>query len=279
LIQQSLETKSVDQSYEAQLLDLYLKQNKLKKNDYLEAHSHNRAVLLRDTSIFRRYSRFIPAGGRILDWGCNHAPTACLVKMLRGDAAELYGCDVHAENFQAFFDFANLRYTQLTHPYSLPYEDDFFDTVIGTAALEHAPNDSETLNELYRVLKPGGLFIMTTLPNRFSYTEWLNRRLGRPHHLRIYSLKEIKYMFLHHGFVPVESGYHQAFPSMCGTGGIFDSRFVNKFIDALTLQSGIAEKLWPIRCFSSNVFLIGKKVNSIENADFDIRKRVLMAGN
>jgi ubiquinone/menaquinone biosynthesis C-methylase UbiE len=70
-----------------------------------------------------------------------------------------------------FFDFANLKYTRLTHPYLLPYDDDCFDAVIGSAALEHVPNDSESITELYRVIKPGGVFIMTTLPNRFSYTE------------------------------------------------------------------------------------------------------------
>jgi Methyltransferase domain len=74
--------------------------------------------------------------------------------MLRGSTIELYGCDIHAEGYQAFFDFAGLRYQQLKHHYSLTYEDIFFDAVIGTAALEHLPNDSESLNELYRVIKP-----------------------------------------------------------------------------------------------------------------------------
>jgi SAM-dependent methyltransferase len=278
LIQQLQENAGLNQSYESQLLTLYSKQSKLKKYEYLEAHSHNLAVILRDTSIFERYSRFIPTSGAVLDWGCNHAPTACLVRMRRGDTTQLYGCDVHAEKYQAFFDFANLQYTQLTHPSLLPYDDNFFDAVIGTAALEHVPNDSETLTELYRVIKPGGVFIMTTLPNRFSYTEWLNRRLHRPHHLRTYSLKEIKRMFLHHGFVPAISGYHQVFPSMCSTGGIFESGFANKLIDALALQNKIGEKLWPIRCFASNLFVIGKKVSTIDNSDYDLQKRMGKVG-
>lgn len=262
------------QSYEPQLLALYSEQAKIRKNEYLDAHSHNLAVIQRDTSIFERYSRFIPDTGKVLDWGCNHAPTACLVKMLRGDAVQLYGCDVHGDEYKAFYSFADLQYTRLTHPYLLPYDDNFFDAVIGTAALEHVPNDAGSLNELYRVIKPGGAFIMTTLPNRFSYTEWLNRRLQRPHHLRLYSLKEAKGMFLHHGFLPVVSGYHQVFPSLASAGGIFNSGLANKFVDIIASQNKIGEKLWPVRCFASNVFIVGRKVAGIDNSDYDIRKRM-----
>jgi SAM-dependent methyltransferase len=270
LVQSTVE----NQSYESQLLAIYSEQSKLKRNEYLEAHSHNLAVILRDTTIFRRYSDFIPARGSVLDWGCNHAPTACLVKMLRGEAVKLYGTDVHGDNFGAFYDFAGLRYTQLQHHSLLPYEDNFFDAVIGTAVLEHVPNDSASLNEIYRVLRPGGVFVVTTLPNRFSYTEWLNRRLKRPHHLRRYSLREAKYLFLHHGFLPIACGYHQVLPSMCSVGGVFNSRLLNRLVDALTLHSGLAEKIWPIRCFASNVFVVGIKVSGFDNADFDLRERL-----
>lgn len=269
-----MKVDSLSPSYESQLLALYGEQSKIKSNEYLEAHSHNLAVLLRDTTIFRRYRKFIPSSGAVLDWGCNHAPTSCLVKMLRGDAVKLYGCDVHGEDFRAFYDFAGLQYTRLTHPRLLPYEDDFFDAVIGTAVLEHVPNDSESLKEIHRVIKPGGVFIVTTLPNRFSYTEWLNRRLKRPHHLRRYSLSEAKHMFLHHGFLPVDSGYHQIFPSMCSVGGLFNSRLLNKLVDLLTSRAGIAERVWPIRCFASNVFVVSIKVTGFDNADFDLRKRL-----
>ncbi len=274
LTQLTQERHNLRQPFELQLRSLYTEQVRKKANAYLEAHSHNLAVIRRDTSIFSRYSRFIPRTGTILDWGCNHAPTACMVKMLRGDAVRIYGCDLHSEDFRVFYDFADLQYTQLTHPYLLPYESGAFDAVIGTAVLEHVPNDSESLKELYRILKPGGLLIVTTLPNRYSYTEWLNRQLQRPHHLRLYSLNETKQTFLHHGFLPIESGYHQVFPSMCSTGGVFNSRFVNRLADSIASQNKIGETLWPLRCFASNVFIVSKKVAGIDNGDFDIRKRL-----
>jgi ubiquinone/menaquinone biosynthesis C-methylase UbiE len=148
----------------SQLVELYVEQKKIRPNDYLEAHSHNSAVIRRDTSIFERYSKYIPENGSILDWGCNHAPTACMVRMLRGDSVKIHGCDVHEQGYEAFFEFSGLDYTRLDHPYRMPYEDNFFDAVTGTAVLEHVPNDSRSLEELYRVIKPGGVFIMTTPP-------------------------------------------------------------------------------------------------------------------
>lgn len=273
MLQQLRESEKRIQSYEQKMYELYAEQFRTETNEYLDAHSHNLAVMRRDTGIFERYSQFIPANGVILDWGCNHAPSSCLVRMLRGDAVRLYGCDVHASRFQAFFQFAGLEYTQLSHPYLLPYEDESFDSVIGTAVLEHVPNDSESLKELYRILKPGGVLVITTLPNRYSYTEGINRILGRPHHLRLYSLKQTRHMLLHHGFLPMEFGYHQAFPSLCSVGGIFNSSLLNGAVDWLTIKAGVAEHIWPFRCVASNIFVVSKKVSGIDNRDFDIARR------
>lgn len=113
-----------------------------------------------------------------------------MVRMLLGTGVEIYGCDVDPLEYRAFYDFSGLKYSQLTHAYRLPYEDNFFDAVIGSGVLEHVPIDSESLKELHRIIRPEGHFIMTMLPNKYSYTEWLNRRLGNPHHMRLYSLRE-----------------------------------------------------------------------------------------
>ncbi len=47
----------------------------------------------------------------------------------------------------------------------LGYKDDSFDIVVCTEVLEHLPNPNETLKEIHRVLKLGGVAIITT-PNR-----------------------------------------------------------------------------------------------------------------
>jgi len=248
-------------NYESALAALYFEELRLRPDGYLHAHSRNRAVIKRHVSIFERYSKFIPEPGAVLDWGCRQAPDACLIRMLRGDSVELYGCDVDVGKYSVFYEFAGLKYTKLNEPYRLPYDNDQFDTVIGTGVLEHVPNDSASLSELYRIIKPGGHFIMTMLPNYLSYTEFLNRRLGNPHHLRLYSLKKARNMFMHHGFLPVDAGYHQVFPSLSSPSvGIFDSLAANQIVEALSSFNSIGEKLWPFRCFATNIFVFGRKV-------------------
>ncbi len=43
---------------------------------------------------------------------------------------------------------------------SIPFEDNEFDCVVIVDFLEHIPNDSEFISEIYRVLKPGGTLIL-----------------------------------------------------------------------------------------------------------------------
>jgi SAM-dependent methyltransferase len=183
--------------------------------------------------------------------------------MMLGDAVEIEGCDVDAGPYSIFYGFARLNYTRLSHPYRLPYESGQFDVIIGGGVLEHVPNDSESLKEIYRVLRTGGHFIMTMLPNKYSYTEWLNRRLNNPYHTRRYALPEIRRMFLHHGFLPVREGYHQMVPSLSSVSkGIFDSPAANRLIERLYGLNGFLERLTPVNRLSTNIFMIGRKVDS-----------------
>jgi SAM-dependent methyltransferase len=250
-------------NYEDELLRLYSLQSARTKDAYLHAHSRNLAVIRRQVAIFERCQDVFKHAHTVLDWGCRHAADACMVRMLCGPAIELHGCDVDDAAYRVFFDFAGLKYSRLVHPYLLPYKDDSFDVVIGSGVLEHVPNDSESLKELYRIIRPGGYFVMTMLPNKYSYTEWLNRRLGNPAHLRLYSLAEAEHMFMHHGFRPTVLGYHQIVPTLSSpAGGIFDSASANRLIEWLFGFNSFLEKLWPINKLSTNIFIIGLKVQA-----------------
>ena len=47
----------------------------------------------------------------------------------------------------------------------LPFADDTFDRIIASEVLEHIPNDEKAISEIFRVLKPGGI-VMITVPNK-----------------------------------------------------------------------------------------------------------------
>jgi SAM-dependent methyltransferase len=180
---------------------------------YLAEHAAARCVE-NQVRTFLWYAAHLPGQGTILDWGCQHAPDGCLIRMHFGAAHELHGCDFHApETYPAFARFAGLHYHQLTHVWRMPYPDGAFDAVIGSGTLEHTALDFASLGELYRVLKPGGLLVITYLPNRLSWGEWLRRNVRKKDfHRRLYGLSEAQGLLKHHGFYPVAATYQSFRP-------------------------------------------------------------------
>ena len=186
--------------------------------------------------------------------------------MYHNDSVELFGCDIFAPNtetFRVFHKFADLNYKQIQHPYEIPYGDDFFDTIIADGVLEHVPNDSESLKELYRVLKTGGTLVISCLPNRYSYLENLAAILGLPHHLRAYSMSQARSILLHSGFVPFSTRYLQMMPSMSGLALLGTSKWLNVISSGLWGLNSFFEWLWPFNRLSSNLFLLARKVPGI----------------
>jgi SAM-dependent methyltransferase len=73
---------------------------------------------------------------------------------------------------------------------NIPYENAAFDVVFANNLLEHLGNPPAVFKEVYRVLRPGGIFLFKT-PNRWHYVpliailtphsfhEWVNKIRGR----------------------------------------------------------------------------------------------------
>lgn len=79
---------------------------------------------------------------------------------------------------------SNVEFVQCAVP-PLPFEDESFDCVVSFQVIEHIKRDKEFVREVYRVLKPGGQFIVST-PNRpMSLTR-------NPWHVREYTAEEFK---------------------------------------------------------------------------------------
>ena len=78
----------------------------------------------------------------------------------------------------------NLKFIQMTVPPLAGVEDDTFDFVISFQVIEHIEDDKEFVREIYRVLKPGGKFILTTPNKKMSLTR-------NPWHVREYTVQEL----------------------------------------------------------------------------------------
>lgn len=92
----------------------------------------------------------------------------------------------------------------------LPYEDASFDCVTMSEVLEHLPNHFQVVQEVARVLKPGGWFVFTT-PNIFRFHSRLKfcfsgthklirRRIGwdmKPEDLYAYHINPVDFPLFH----------------------------------------------------------------------------------
>ena len=100
---------------------------------------------------------------KILDFGCGEGN---LVKAFQELGYDAYGIDV--------IDCPNLdeaHYAKIGFdPYVIPFEDGFFDYVFSTSVFEHVLNTDESLREIYRVLKHGGISTHS-LPSRYRVIE------------------------------------------------------------------------------------------------------------
>lgn len=96
---------------------------------------------------------------------------------------------------------------QTLDPVALPFESASFDTVLSCGILEHIDehsrpgNELKSLQEIARVLRPGGMFLIYQLPQRYTWQEAVIRRftLGYAHPRR-YTAPEISRVLNDAGF-------------------------------------------------------------------------------
>jgi ubiquinone/menaquinone biosynthesis C-methylase UbiE len=99
----------------------------------------------------------------------------------------------------------------------LPFPDGAFDHVICTETLEHVPDDGAIVSELMRVLRPGGILVIS-VPDEYSERLlWRFSPRYRNHpggHVRIYQRKRIKALLSEGGAPPYATDYRHSLESV-----------------------------------------------------------------
>lgn len=103
----------------------------------------------------KRVMRHIPKNSVVLDVGCGR--TATFLKYISPHVKQGFGVDFKVEESQ----FINIETKQLRLENHLPFQDSSFDVVTMLAVLEHIEKEQQILNEIDRVLVPGGKLIIT----------------------------------------------------------------------------------------------------------------------
>ena len=150
------------------------------------------------------------AARRLLDWGCGWGQMTSLL-IERGLDVTAFDFDAAAAGVEVrpLPRFPGLEATMSSDPIALPFPDDTFEAVLSMGVLEHVMDPGASLDELRRVLVPGGLVYCYKLPNRFSYLEFVARHTGRYFHGedefdRLYDVRSTRDIFGRHGFEVLE---------------------------------------------------------------------------
>lgn len=144
--------------------------------------------------------------GRLLDWGCGWGQMTSLLLEAGVDAIAFdFRAGLEAPIREPLPHFPEIEAHLSSEPVELPFEVDSFDTVLSCGVLEHVPDPDASLDEIRRVLRPGGMFYVANLPNRFSYTERAARLLGHYYHGqlpedRVYTARTARELLERHGF-------------------------------------------------------------------------------
>lgn len=158
-------------------------------------------------AIVERIGRDRPA--RVLDWGCGFGQVSDLLWRA--------GLEVTPFDYQPDTDevlrplerYPHLQVRLTSDPVRLPFEDASFGAVLSCGVLEHVPDPAASLEEIRRVLAPGGIFYIFKLPNRWSYLEAVARHSGlyfhgAYEHDRVYDRGSATRLLASHGFTVTE---------------------------------------------------------------------------
>ncbi|GIX08190.1 MAG: hypothetical protein KatS3mg115_2593 [Candidatus Poribacteria bacterium] len=124
--------------------------------------------------------RFVPRGGLLLELGSGLGIAA---RMLSERGYRVVGIDVSPLFLKEAAAWRSERLDYLVGDgLELPFVDEAFDAVVSHQYLEHVPDVELALNEMGRVLRPGGRVVLVG-PNLLSplvpLMEWRNTRRGR----------------------------------------------------------------------------------------------------
>jgi len=144
--------------------------------------------------MIRLLGRSLRSGGlKGLDVGCGTGGNIMATRKF----GEMSGCDIAPEAVE-FCRERGIAAVIQDQPDALPFPDSSFDFLTSFDVLEHIGNDAKMLADFARVLKPGGLALIT-VP---AYPSLWSLHDDSMHHIRRYTWKEVVEKVRSAGFHP-----------------------------------------------------------------------------
>jgi SAM-dependent methyltransferase len=148
--------------------------------------------------------------GRVLDYGCG--PGYLLEKIITWDI-QCFGCDPSPESVtqtnSRLAKFANWNGCLFMKGTPTAYAPASFDVITCIETIEHLSDTllDETMAEISRLLKPGGMLLITTpfeedLEVNFHYCPFCNSEFHRMQHIQTWTVSNVEDLFRRHHITP-----------------------------------------------------------------------------
>ena len=117
-------------------------------------------------------------GERVLDLGCGAGSETIQAAVLVGDEGEAVGLDLTPEMLDMARrnalekGFGNTSFLSGTIE-QLPFEDKNFDAILSNCVINHAPDKKKVYQEIFRVLKTGGRFVVSDAVSKEDLPDYI----------------------------------------------------------------------------------------------------------
>lgn len=155
----------------------------------------------------------------ILDWGCGKGHVSFLLNRRGANVTSCDYCSSDAADDDSAFGqdtpiihSNKMAVNRLKDAIRMPYQDREFDVVLSFGVLEHVDDDFESLKEVRRILRPGGVFFCFNLPYVLSWTQRVSRMLGDNYHDRLYNRALVERLLPSAGFEMFDFWHRQLLP-------------------------------------------------------------------
>lgn len=162
---------------------------------------------------FNKIGKYIPENSKVLDLGCGF--NGFFLQKNKNKIGEGFGVDISVNT-----DYSDSKIKLISHNINenIPFKDGFFDVVVSLANLEHLDSPENNLREIFRVLKPRGVLLLTT-PSIYAkpVLEFLSFRLKLVNmeemrdHKNYFNREKLSEMLKIAGFSFIEHHYFQLF--------------------------------------------------------------------
>ena len=210
--------------------------NELEDKRFYEGTYYSHVCRTRCFLVYREIARSLSGIRTVIDLGIFPGTLVRQLKILLKDRISCYGAGLKIDDDFRDFMSSNVEkcidieldpfYLKSNDRIHIQFETGYFDAVIATEILEHLISPIEMISEGSRILRKGGLFIITT-PNVSHIGAVYKLLMGRSNyerldrspmylqndpwrgHIRFYDKRELKTLFDRHGLELIYHSYYR----------------------------------------------------------------------